>query len=123
MSLTRGPAQRPHKATASEMAAFHSADYVDFLRRITPETAKQVAAQMTKCAAARHGVGLRGAHRARAPADNIGEFTDCPVFDGMFDFCQLYTGASLGAHERVCPPRLTARPFRVSPRAQTEQCG
>jgi histone deacetylase 1/2 len=29
---------------------------------------------------------------------NIGEYTDCPVFDGMFEFCQVYTGASLGAY-------------------------
>ena len=27
-------------------------------------------------------------------AVNVGE--DCPVFDGMFNFCQLYTGGSLG---------------------------
>jgi histone deacetylase HOS2 len=24
---------------------------------------------------------------------NVGE--DCPVFDGMYDFCKIYTGASL----------------------------
>lgn len=23
---------------------------------------------------------------------NIGEFTDCPVFPGLFDFCQIYAG-------------------------------
>lgn len=25
----------------------------------------------------------------------MGEYTDCPVFDGLFEFCQMYTGASL----------------------------
>ncbi len=29
---------------------------------------------------------------------NIGEGTDCPVFDGMYDYCSLYTGASLGQY-------------------------
>jgi len=24
----------------------------------------------------------------------VGEFTDCPVFDGLFEFCQIYTGES-----------------------------
>jgi histone deacetylase 1/2 len=26
---------------------------------------------------------------------NVGEYTDCPVFDGLYEFCQLYTGCSL----------------------------
>jgi hypothetical protein len=28
--------------------------------------------------------------------DNLGELTDCPVFDGLFDFCQIYSGGTLG---------------------------
>jgi len=31
---------------------------------------------------------------ARAPAVNVGE--DCPVFDGLYDFCQLSAGGSIG---------------------------
>ena len=27
---------------------------------------------------------------------NVGEYTDCPVFDGLFEFCQMTTGASIG---------------------------
>ena len=26
----------------------------------------------------------------------VGEYTDCPVFDGMYEFCQMSTGASIG---------------------------
>ncbi len=44
------PLQRPHVASAEEMASFHSDDYVDFLRRVTPETAKSFQGQMQKCA-------------------------------------------------------------------------
>lgn len=97
------PAQRPHKATIAEMAAFHSPDYMEFLKRITPDTAKTLATQMTKCVCScRAGCGPASIiTRPRAGrADNVGEFTDCPVFDGMFDFCQLYAGASLGARRR-----------------------
>jgi histone deacetylase 1/2 len=25
----------------------------------------------------------------------MGEFTDCPVFDGLFDYCKLYSGGSI----------------------------
>lgn len=27
---------------------------------------------------------------------NLGELTDCPVFDGIFNFCQIYSGGTLG---------------------------
>ena len=32
-------AQRPRRAYAAELAQFHSEDYVDFLARVTPDTA------------------------------------------------------------------------------------
>jgi len=66
---------KPHPATAGEMAAFHSEDYVQFLSRITPDNLRGFHSQMQKF--------------------NAGEYTDCPVFDGLFEFTSLYTGASL----------------------------
>jgi hypothetical protein len=30
---------------------------------------------------------------------NVGE--DCPVFDGMYEFCQLSTGGSVGKYQRL----------------------
>jgi histone deacetylase 1/2 len=41
--------QKPHFASQEEMAAFHADDYIDFLRRVTPDTAKDYASQMGKC--------------------------------------------------------------------------
>ena len=35
------------------------------------------------------------------PADNIGEYTDCPVFDGLYSFCQAYGGASIDGAVRL----------------------
>jgi histone deacetylase 1/2 len=32
---------------------------------------------------------------------NLGELTDCPVFDGIFDFCQIYSGGTLDAVSRL----------------------
>jgi histone deacetylase 1/2 len=66
---------RPHPASAGEMTQFHSEDYVHFLSKITPDSLRQYHASMQRF--------------------NAGETTDCPVFDGLFEFTQLYTGASL----------------------------
>lgn len=47
---------------------------------------------------------------AFAFADNFGETsdTDCPVFDGIFDFCQIYAGGSLGMCEDPTEIRQSA---------------
>lgn len=66
---------RPHKCTIDEMSLFHSDDYVNFLSRVNPDIAKEFVPQMQKF--------------------NVGEYTDCPIFDGLYDFCSLYTGATL----------------------------
>ncbi|MES1913480.1 MAG: hypothetical protein MHM6MM_005681, partial [Cercozoa sp. M6MM] len=66
---------RPHLATAEEMAQFHSPEYVEFLRRVTPSNARRLGEEL-----ARFGFG-----------DNH----DCPVFDGMYDFCRIYSGGSI----------------------------
>lgn len=28
---------------------------------------------------------------------NLGPYTDCPVFDGLYDFCQMYAGGTIDA--------------------------
>eukprot|EP00751_Fragilariopsis_kerguelensis_P020858 CAMPEP_0170898684 /NCGR_PEP_ID=MMETSP0734-20130129/46206_1 /TAXON_ID=186038 /ORGANISM="Fragilariopsis kerguelensis, Strain L26-C5" /LENGTH=391 /DNA_ID=CAMNT_0011291503 /DNA_START=310 /DNA_END=1485 /DNA_ORIENTATION=+ len=66
---------RCHPATAGEMAAFHSDEYVQFLSKITPDNLRTYSGVLQKF--------------------NAGDTTDCPVFDGLYDFVQLYTGASL----------------------------
>uniref|UniRef100_A0A1I8HLF6 Histone deacetylase n=1 Tax=Macrostomum lignano TaxID=282301 RepID=A0A1I8HLF6_9PLAT len=64
---------RPHKATAEEMTRFHSDDYIKFLRSIRPDNMHEFNKQMQRF--------------------NVGE--DCPVFDGLYEFCQLSTGGSI----------------------------
>jgi histone deacetylase 1/2 len=66
---------RPHPATMSEMTEFHAEDYVNFLAKITPDNLRQYHSSMARFYA--------------------GEYTDCPVFDGLYEFTQLYTGGSL----------------------------
>ncbi|CAH0478816.1 unnamed protein product [Peronospora belbahrii] len=71
----------PHIASAEEIKNFHAPDYIDFLQRISPNNQKDLAPELQKF--------------------NLGELTDCPVFDGIFDFCQIYSGGTLDAVSRL----------------------
>jgi len=64
---------RPYRATPEDCARFHTEDYIDFLQRVTPENQKSFMNVLSRF--------------------NVGD--DCPVFEGIFDFCSIYTGASL----------------------------
>lgn len=66
---------RPNPARERDLCRFHADDYVSFLRNVTPETQQEQ---------------IRSLKRF-----NVCE--DCPVFDGLFSFCQTYAGASVGA--------------------------
>lgn len=67
-------------ATKEELAAFHADDYLDFLRSVTPQN-------------------VANEYQSHLNRFNIGD--DCPIFDGMWDFCSLYTGASLDAASKL----------------------
>ena len=66
---------RPHKATQDEMTKFHSDDYIRFLRSIRPDN--------------------MGEYSKLLQRFNVGE--DCPVFDGLYEFCQLSCGGSVAS--------------------------
>ncbi|KAJ1457183.1 hypothetical protein M885DRAFT_438519, partial [Pelagophyceae sp. CCMP2097] len=66
---------RPHLASAAELSRFHADDYIDFLKRVSPDNVRPFLQQMQKF--------------------NVGEQTDCPIYDGIFEFCAMYAGASL----------------------------
>jgi len=64
---------RPHLATADEMMAFHSPEYIDFVRRVTPDNQHDFSKQLQRF--------------------TVGD--DCPVFDGLYDYCRVYSGGSI----------------------------
>ncbi|KAG8468067.1 hypothetical protein KFE25_007119 [Diacronema lutheri] len=64
---------RPHVATDDEMQRFHTEDYIDFLRRVTPDNINDFSKQLQKF--------------------TVGD--DCPVFDGLYDYVRIYTGGSI----------------------------
>jgi len=65
----------PPTASSSDLRRFHADDYIDFLSRVTPNNANDYAKYFQQY--------------------NVME--DCPIFDGLFEFCKKYTGASLQA--------------------------
>lgn len=68
---------KPHPAQFAEMTQFHSEDFIQFLKKVTPDNQDKWVHQMEKF--------------------NLGPYTDCPVFDGLYEFCKRYTGGSLDA--------------------------
>ena len=46
-------AQRPHPAHQQEMSQFHADDYVQFLKRVSPDNSKEYLHQLQKCAQSR----------------------------------------------------------------------
>ncbi|CAB3219866.1 unnamed protein product [Arctia plantaginis] len=64
---------KPYRASAHDMCRFHSEDYIEFLQSVTPQNIQSYSKDLLHY--------------------NVGD--DCPVFEGLFDFCSMYTGASL----------------------------
>lgn len=67
----------PRWATREELEQFHDSDYLDFLSTVKPTS--PLSAEFTRF--------------------NFAD--DCPVFDGMYDFCRAYAGSSLAAARRL----------------------
>ena len=70
---------RPRLVSQAGMTMFHADDYVNFLKLVTPDNMHEYMRQLQRF--------------------NVGE--DCPVFDGLFEFCQIYTSGSVGGAKRL----------------------
>lgn len=69
----------PRPASREEMLEFHSEDYIDFLKQVTPDSLGKFSQQLKQ-----FGIG-----------------DDCPVFDGVYDYSSIYAGASLDATQKL----------------------
>ncbi|EOQ99633.1 hypothetical protein E3P92_00613 [Wallemia ichthyophaga] len=70
---------RAKPATRKEMTQFHTDEYVDFLNRISPDNMDSYAKEQAKF--------------------NVGD--DCPVFDGLFEYCSISAGGSMEGAARL----------------------
>ena len=69
-------------ATYEEMADFHKTDYLDFLKQVMPGDVENV-----------------------DQSDNVARFNfgdDCPIFDGLYNYCSLYAGGTIDAARKLC---------------------
>ncbi|KAJ9646069.1 histone deacetylase RPD3 [Exophiala oligosperma] len=70
---------RAKPATKYEMTQFHTDEYIDFLAKVTPDNMDSYAKEQQKY--------------------NVGD--DCPVFDGLFEFCGISAGGSMEGAARL----------------------
>nr|CAG8584808.1 8410_t:CDS:10 [Entrophospora candida]CAG8591322.1 13037_t:CDS:10 [Entrophospora candida] len=69
----------PKRASPRQMTRFHTDEYIDFLYRVTPLNVEELSQQQTRF--------------------NVGE--DCPIFDGLFEFCSISAGGSIDAANKL----------------------
>ncbi|KAJ3969225.1 hypothetical protein EV361DRAFT_363829 [Lentinula raphanica] len=70
---------RPPRASAQQMTAFHTDEYVHFLSRVTPETVDELTGRGTQFL--------------------VGD--DNPAFEGVWEFCTISAGGSIAAAKRI----------------------
>ena len=61
------------------MTQFHTDEYIDFLNKVTPDNMEQYQKEQGRF--------------------NVGD--DCPVFDGLFEFCGISAGGSMEGAARL----------------------
>ncbi|KAF1816507.1 hypothetical protein P152DRAFT_126556 [Eremomyces bilateralis CBS 781.70] len=70
---------RAKPATKYEMTQFHADEYINFLSTVTPDNMDNYSKEQSKY--------------------NVGD--DCPVFDGLFEFCGISAGGSMEGAARL----------------------
>ncbi|GFF48741.1 histone deacetylase RPD3 [Aspergillus udagawae] len=70
---------RAKPASKYEMTQFHTDEYIDFLSKVTPDNMDQFSKEQGRY--------------------NVGD--DCPVFDGLFEFCGISAGGSMEGAARL----------------------
>ncbi|KAK6459718.1 histone deacetylase RPD3 [Scheffersomyces xylosifermentans] len=70
---------RAKPATKQEMCQFHTDEYIDFLSRVSPDNLDMFGKEQIKF--------------------NVGD--DCPVFDGLFEYCGISGGGSMEGAARL----------------------
>lgn len=74
------------------MSRFHTDEYVHFLSRVTPETAEELTFQGSRCKYIIEYTLLQC--QLTWTTVLVGE--DNPAFEGVFEFCSISAGGSVG---------------------------
>ncbi|KAK3309837.1 histone deacetylase RPD3-like protein [Chaetomium strumarium] len=70
---------RAKPAVTAEMTQFHTDEYIEFLQKVTPDNMDAFMKEQSRY--------------------NVGD--DCPVFDGLFEFCGISAGGSMEGAARL----------------------
>ncbi|KAF1936948.1 histone deacetylase 2 [Clathrospora elynae] len=70
---------RAKPASRYEMTQFHTDEYIEFLHKVTPDNMENFTREQSKY--------------------NVGD--DCPVFDGLFEFCGISAGGTMEGAARL----------------------
>ncbi|KAI4688200.1 histone deacetylase [Alternaria hordeiaustralica] len=70
---------RAKPASKYEMTQFHTDEYIEFLHKVTPDNMESFTREQSKY--------------------NVGD--DCPVFDGLFEFCGISAGGTMEGAARL----------------------
>lgn len=70
---------RAKPASKYEMTQFHTDEYIEFLHKVTPDNMDNFLKEQSKY--------------------NVGD--DCPVFDGLFEFCGISAGGTMEGAARL----------------------
>lgn len=92
--IPRGLDQRAKPATRKEMAQFHTDEYVDFLSKVTPDNMDNYTKEQTKCTPVPVARTTPKKLMLSCTKVNVGD--DCPIFDGLFEYCSISAGGSMG---------------------------
>lgn len=76
------------------MSSFHTDEYVHFLHSVTPETAEKMTYQGTRCMDFLELLFIRVLTTFFSQQVLVGE--DNPAFEGVFEFCSISAGGSIG---------------------------
>ena len=83
---------RPRRAKKDDMTKFHSDEYIEFLEKVTPETVEQLTGGGVRCEP--KSLLSNFGYDLDAVLGLIGE--DCPAFEGLWEFCSISAGGSIG---------------------------
>jgi histone deacetylase 1/2 len=77
------------------MTRFHTDEYIDFLNKVTPETAEEMTGNGTRCESSSLNAVYELISLSTHPAVLVGE--DNPAWDGLYEFCSISAGGSISA--------------------------
>lgn len=94
---------RPRRATKPDMTRFHTDEYINFLEQVTPEKADAMTGGNMRCETGPDPALEENLALTRSGL--TGE--DCPPFEGLWEFCSISAGGSIGG----CPTLLLLDAF------------